>query len=79
MAADSVSKSGIWIDTKTGKLVESQPEEGVQMVPAGGTIDPTTAAQLDAIRDADKPKANAPAANAPTAVTTADVAPQRRR
>lgn len=50
--ADEVSKSGVFIDTKTGKVVNSQPEEGVQLVPAGGTIDADTAALIDMAKTA---------------------------
>lgn len=50
--ADSVSKNGVWIDTKTNKVVESQPEEGVQLVPAGGTIDAATQKLVDNAKDA---------------------------
>lgn len=32
---------GTWIDTKTGKVVTSQPEEGVQIV--SPNVDPTPA------------------------------------
>lgn len=50
--ADEVSKSGVFIDTKTGKVVEKQPEEGVQLVPPGGTIDSATAQQIQWAKDA---------------------------
>jgi len=48
--ADSVSKSGIWVDSKTGKVVESEPEQGFQMVPKGGEITPLVQSQLDQLR-----------------------------
>lgn len=44
--ADEVSKSGVFIDTKSGKVVNSPPEEGVQLVRPGGTIDTATAAAI---------------------------------
>lgn len=50
MAADEVSKSGVWIDSKTGKLVESEPVEGVQLVPKGGVITPDAARQIEYLR-----------------------------
>jgi hypothetical protein len=57
MADDQVSKNGVWIDSKTGNVVESQPEEGIQLVPAGGTIDNATQQLIDT--------ANAAATDAP--------------
>lgn len=56
---DSVSKNGVWIDTKTNKVVESQPEEGVQLVPAGGTIDAATQTLVDNAKEAIKDTAAA--------------------
>lgn len=53
MADDQVSKNGVFIDTKTGKVVESRPEEGIQLVPPGGTID---AAAQEAIDRAKNPE-----------------------
>jgi hypothetical protein len=50
--ADEVSKSGVFIDMKTGKVVNSAPEEGIQIVPPGGTIDPTAAAQIEVAKAA---------------------------
>lgn len=34
------SPNGVFVDTKTGDVVESEPEEGIQLVPPGGEIDP---------------------------------------
>lgn len=50
--ADEVSKSGVFIDTTTGKVVTSKPVEGVQLVRPGGTIDKATAAAIDAAKRA---------------------------
>lgn len=50
--AENVSKTGVFIDTKTGKVVESQPEEGVQLVRPGGTIRNDAAAQIEAAKAA---------------------------
>lgn len=50
--ADDVSKNGVYIDSKTGKVVEKQPEEGVQLVPPGGTIDTATQGLIDAAKAA---------------------------
>jgi len=57
MAADETSKSGVWIDTKTGRVVESQPEHGVQLVPPGGVITPEVAKTIADARTASKPPA----------------------
>lgn len=35
------ASKGVWVDAKTGKVVESQPEEGVQIVAPG--VEPTPA------------------------------------
>lgn len=48
--AEEVSKNGVWVDTKTGKVVESQPEEGIQLVAPGATVTPDVAAQIAAAR-----------------------------
>lgn len=50
--ADEVSETGVYIDTKTGKVTDSPPEEGIQLVPAGGTIDNATQKQIDAAKAA---------------------------
>lgn len=50
--ADEVSKSGVFIDSKSGKVVEQQPEEGIQLVPPGGTIDSATAEVIEAAKTA---------------------------
>lgn len=38
-----VSKTGKWIDTRTGKVVTAEPCEGVLLVAPGCEIDPNTA------------------------------------
>lgn len=48
--AGEVSKSGVFIDTKSGKVVESQPEEGIQLVPPGGVVTPNAEAQIKAAK-----------------------------
>jgi hypothetical protein len=50
--ADEVSKNGVYVDSKTGKVVNSPPEEGIQLVPAGGTIDSAAAAAIEAAKAA---------------------------
>lgn len=56
--ADNVSKSGIWVDSTTGKVVESEPEQGFQMVPKGGEITPLVQSQLDQLRTPSAPAAS---------------------
>lgn len=46
------SKTGAWIDTKTDRLVYSQPEEGRQLVVPGGAVSPDTAATIKRYEDA---------------------------
>jgi hypothetical protein len=48
--AEEISKSGVFIDTKTGKVVESQPEEGVQLVAPGGVVTPEAERQIKAAK-----------------------------
>lgn len=55
MADDAVSKSGVYIDSKTGKVVEKAPEEGYMLVRPGGTIDATRRAAIDAANTAANP------------------------
>lgn len=45
--ADTVSKNGVWIDSKTNKVVQSRPEEGVQLVAPGDTITPEVQQLID--------------------------------
>lgn len=44
--SDEISKSGVFIDTQSGKVVEQQPEEGIQLVPPGGVVTPDAEAQI---------------------------------
>lgn len=46
------SKSGVWIDTKSDKIVESQPEEGIQLVAPGGPVTPEIAKRIERERAA---------------------------
>lgn len=50
--AKNVSKSGVYIDTKTGKVVESQPEEGRLIVPPGAEISDDLASHIEAAKTA---------------------------
>lgn len=38
MADENLSESGVFFDTKNNKVVESPPEEGVQIVAPGGEL-----------------------------------------
>lgn len=40
------AEGGIFIDTKTGDVVHEQPEEGIQLVPAGGFVDDHAKARI---------------------------------
>lgn len=44
------SSKGVWFDTKAGKVVESQPEEGVQLVAPGVDATPDEQARVDAYK-----------------------------
>ena len=35
----TISQTGVWVDTETGKVVESEPEQGKLLVPPGGELD----------------------------------------
>lgn len=54
MADDNVSKTGKWVDTKTGKVVASEPEEGRLLVAPGQEITPDVRAGIDAAERAAK-------------------------
>ncbi len=56
---------GVYIDTRTGKVVESQPEEGIQLVPPGGEITKSRQAVIDRYKEA-----AAGTESAPKTVTT---------
>lgn len=50
--ADEISTNGVFIDTKTGQVVESQPEEGIQLVAPGGVIDDNARALIETAKAA---------------------------
>lgn len=54
MAGDTTSKSGVWVDSQTGKIVESEPVEGYQIVPKGGEITPDIERQIDLLKNPPK-------------------------
>lgn len=49
---DSVCTTGLWVDTKTGQVVESRPEEGIQLCPPGGELSPDVKLNIDMAREA---------------------------
>lgn len=63
-----ISETGVFVDSKTGQIVHSQPEEGVQLVPPGSEITP---AMKDAIKAAELVAAGG--GEVANAVTTSDV------
>lgn len=71
--ADEVSKTGVYIDMKTGKVTNSPPEEGIQLVGPGGVIDAAAQAQIDGAKAA---ASGAP--SEPKTVTTPTAAPEKR-
>lgn len=46
------SKNGVFFDTKANKVVESEPEEGVQIVAPGAEITADLQADIDRYKDA---------------------------
>lgn len=52
MADEEVAKSGKWVDSKTGKVVDKQPEEGIQLVAEGTPITPDVKAAIEAAETA---------------------------
>lgn len=69
---DEVSKTGVFLDPD-GKVVTSQPEEGVQLVAPGGVIDANAQRAIDAAKTAaaDEVKAPEPAPVLPPVTTKA--------
>ncbi len=48
MSNDPVkSKSGVFVDSKSGEVVYSEPEEGVQIVAPGGVVDANARARIE--------------------------------
>lgn len=35
----TISETGVWVDTVTGRVVEAEPESGRLIVPPGGEVD----------------------------------------
>lgn len=46
-----VSQTGVFFDTKANKVVDSQPEEGVQIVAPGGEITADAEKEIERWRD----------------------------
>lgn len=49
--ANETSKNGVFFDTKAGKVVKTQPEEGIQIVAPGGEITPAVQEDIDRYTD----------------------------
>lgn len=47
----NISAGGVFFDTKNQKVVQSPPEEGVQLVAPGGEITPEAQADIDRYTD----------------------------
>ena len=61
---------GMWLDTKTNKIVTSQPEEGVQLLAPGREATPAELAHIEGVKaslkdEPDEPKAVTTAAAVP--------------
>lgn len=67
----NISETGVFFDTKTGKVVDGQPEEGIQIVAPGGEVTPAAQKEIDAYRVVE-----AGSGAQPAAITTADVSRQ---
>lgn len=65
-----VTKTGIWVDTRTGKVVRSEPVEGRLLAAPGSEITPQLAAAIDAEGEE---------ATAPPAVETATTSTRKSR
>lgn len=56
MAVNDISKTGVFVEQdENGRdkaVVTSQPERGIQLVPAGGTITPDVQARIDSVKAA---------------------------
>ncbi len=61
------TKSGVWFDSKSRKVVKSQPEEGIQLAAPGAEITPDVQASIDQYEGIDEQ------ATAPAVVETATV------
>jgi len=46
----TVSSTGVWVDTQTGQVVESEPVEGKLLVPPGGEIDQRIRDDIDSAK-----------------------------
>jgi hypothetical protein len=71
-----LSKSGVYFDTKNRKVVESQPEEGIQILAPGDEITEASKADVARWREAEDGAPTPPVAKA---VTTDAAAPARKK
>jgi hypothetical protein len=68
MPDPEISATGVFFDTKNQKVVDSAPEEGVQILAPGGEVTPDVQADIDRWREVES-GAPAPVAEAVTTET----------
>lgn len=75
--ADEIATAGKWYDTKEGKVVDSQPEEGIQLLAEGSPIPRDfehTVAQYETATDSEPVEAKADTGGGPSkTVSTSSV------
>lgn len=73
------TSKGVWEDSKTGKLVNAEPEEGRLLVAPDGPVSPYAAAVIEAAEKGKRARTEKATAGtvetaaAPKAVSTADI------
>ncbi len=73
MTGDQTSKTGKWIDTDTGKVVDTEPMHGRLLVVPGGVVTPDIEAAIEAAARLEAAEtAVAPGAEVSTPATAAD-------
>lgn len=60
---------GSWLDTKSNKIVSSQPEEGIQLLAPGAEHTPADLAHVEAVKASLAPEPAAPKTVTSKAVT----------
>lgn len=60
MADENISESGVFFDTKNQKVVDSQPEEGVQIIAPGAVVTAALQADVDRWKDVETGTVRAP-------------------
>lgn len=56
--SDVEISSGVWWDLKTEKVVESAPEEGIQLIAPGSVVTPAHRAAVDRYREIERPSSD---------------------